>query len=76
LDTCYLAEYNNTGRSADISRRVKWKGYHGAISQADAIQFTAGQWLKAGTESAPLSVTEWFKGFKGLHIIHYLGFKP
>jgi pectinesterase len=76
LDTCYLAEYNNTGRSSDISRRVKWKGYHGAISQADAIQFTAGQWLKAGTESAPLSVTEWFKGFKGLHIIHYLVFKP
>jgi pectinesterase len=75
LDTCYLAEYRNTGPSSDISRRVKWKGYHGNISRDDATQFTAGEWLKAGTESGSISVTEWFKGFKGLHVRHYLGFK-
>ncbi|KAK2364829.1 Plant invertase/pectin methylesterase inhibitor superfamily [Trifolium repens] len=68
LDTCYYAEYANSGPGANLSRRIKWKGYHGAISKAEATKFTAGEWLQAG----PKSGTDWLKA---LHVPHYLGFK-
>jgi pectinesterase len=72
VDTCYLAEYNNYGPGANLSRRITWPGYKGNISEADAKNFTAGEWLQAGTESSPILGTVWFKG---LHVPHYLGFK-
>jgi pectinesterase len=68
LDTCYYAEYANTGPGANLSRRIKWRGYHGAISKDEATKFTAAEWLKAG----PKSGTDWLKA---LHVPHYLGFK-
>ncbi|AES82264.2 pectinesterase inhibitor domain protein [Medicago truncatula] len=67
-NTCYYAEYANTGPGANVARRVKWKGYHGVISRAEANKFTAGIWLQAG----PKSAAEWLNG---LHVPHYLGFK-
>ncbi|MCI11376.1 putative pectinesterase/pectinesterase inhibitor 21-like [Trifolium medium] len=72
MDTCYYAEYANTGLGANLANRVHWKGYRGNISRDEAIQYTAAKWLEAGTESSPVSGTEWFKG---LHVPHYLGFK-
>nr|ABO80932.1 Pectinesterase [Medicago truncatula] len=51
-NTCYYAEYANTGPGANVARRVKWKGYHGVISRAEANKFTAGIWLQAGPKSA------------------------
>jgi len=66
--TCYFAEYANTGPGANVARRVKWKGYHGVISKAEATQFTAGIWLQAG----PKSAAEWLND---LNVPHYLGFK-
>ncbi|CAK8544460.1 unnamed protein product [Lathyrus sativus] len=66
-NTCYYAEYANTGPGADVSKRIKWKGYH-VISQAEANQFTAAQFLKAG----PTSGAEWLNA---LQVPHYLGFK-
>ncbi|CAK8544461.1 unnamed protein product [Lathyrus sativus] len=66
-NTCYYAEYANTGPGADVSKRIKWKGYH-VISKAEANQFTAAQFLKAG----PASGTDWIKA---LRVPHYLGLK-
>ncbi|CAI8615252.1 unnamed protein product [Vicia faba] len=70
-NTCYYAEYANTGPGADVSKRIKWKGYHGVISKAEATQFTAAQFLRAGPNSRP----EWLTFMNGLRIPHYLGFK-
>ncbi|KAL5060755.1 hypothetical protein RYX36_032359 [Vicia faba] len=67
-NTCYYAEYANTGPGADVSKRIKWKGYHSIISKAEATQFTAAQFLKAG----PKSGAEWLHA---LRVPHYLGFK-
>lgn len=67
-NTLYYAEYANTGPGANVQGRIKWKGYHGVISKAEATQFTAAEFLKAG----PKSGTDWLKA---LHVPHYLGFK-
>ncbi|XP_027350403.1 pectinesterase-like [Abrus precatorius] len=67
LDTLYYAEYNNDGPGANVSGRVKWKGYRGLISRAEAEQFTAGKFLQAG----PGSGVDWIKS---LHVPHALGF--
>ncbi|KAI4301582.1 hypothetical protein L6164_034845 [Bauhinia variegata] len=48
LNTLYYAEYNNRGPGAALDRRVRWKGYRGAISRAEANQFTADVFLKGG----------------------------
>jgi len=71
-ETCYFAEYANTGPGANVARRVKWKGYKGVISRTEATKYTAGIWLEAGPKSAPKSAAEWLHG---LHVPHYLGFK-
>ncbi|XP_057439159.1 pectinesterase-like [Lotus japonicus] len=68
LDTLYYAEHANTGPGANTAGRIKWKGYRGVISRAEATQFTAGEFLKAG----PRSGLDWIKA---LHVPHYLGFK-
>ncbi|KAJ1412517.1 Pectinesterase, catalytic [Sesbania bispinosa] len=68
LDTLYYAEYGNSGPGANVQGRIKWRGYRGLISKAEAAQFTAGQFLKAG----PGAGTNWLKA---LHVPHYLGFK-
>ncbi|KAK7356264.1 hypothetical protein VNO80_15532 [Phaseolus coccineus] len=47
LDTCYFAEYQNSGAGADVKARVKWS--RGVLSKADASKFTADQWLQANT---------------------------
>ncbi|KAK7278125.1 hypothetical protein RJT34_23150 [Clitoria ternatea] len=47
LDTCYFAEYGNTGLGADVKARVKWG--KGVLSKADAAKYTADQWLQANT---------------------------
>ncbi|KAI5424771.1 hypothetical protein KIW84_030819 [Lathyrus oleraceus] len=67
-NTLYYAEYANTGPGADVSKRIKWKGYRGIISRAEANQFTAAEFLKAG----PQSGAEWLKAIR---VPHYLGFK-
>ncbi|KAL5068968.1 hypothetical protein RYX36_019855 [Vicia faba] len=46
LDTCYFAEYANTGPGADLKARVTWS--KGVLSKADAIKYTASQWLQGG----------------------------
>ncbi|KAK7259137.1 hypothetical protein RIF29_24736 [Crotalaria pallida] len=51
LDTLYYAEYANTGPGANVQRRIRWKGYRGVISKAEAYRFTAGEFLKAGHDS-------------------------
>ncbi|MCH94746.1 putative pectinesterase/pectinesterase inhibitor 21-like, partial [Trifolium medium] len=68
FDTCYYAEYANTGLSANLSGRIKWKGYYGNISRDEATKFTAAIWLKAENTSA----ATWLHD---LHVPHYLGFK-
>ncbi|KAG2402443.1 Pectinesterase/pectinesterase inhibitor [Vigna angularis] len=45
LDTCFFAEYENTGAGADLKARVKWS--RGVLSKADANKYTADQWLQA-----------------------------
>ncbi|KAJ1425605.1 Pectinesterase, catalytic [Sesbania bispinosa] len=47
LDTCYFAEYANTGAGADAQKRVKWG--RGQLTKEDAMQYTADQWLQANT---------------------------
>ncbi|XP_058770332.1 pectinesterase-like [Vicia villosa] len=46
LDTCYFAEYANTGPGADVKARVKWS--KGVLSKADATKYTADQWIQGG----------------------------
>ncbi|KAL2345528.1 hypothetical protein Fmac_006813 [Flemingia macrophylla] len=66
-DTCYYAEYNNEGPGANVAGRIKWKGYHGAISRDEASQFTAEKFLQAGANGG----TDWLKA---LHVPHSLSF--
>jgi len=52
LDTLYYAEYANRGPGAKLDKRVKWKGYRGAIARNEALQFTidafiqGSQWIR------------------------------
>ncbi|KAK7397016.1 hypothetical protein VNO78_18182 [Psophocarpus tetragonolobus] len=64
-DTLYYAEYNNDGPGANVSGRIKWKGYRGLISREEANRFTAAEFLKAG----PNAGTDWLKA---LHVPHAL----
>lgn len=71
LSTLYYAEYNNEGPGANVAKRVKWPGYKGLISKAEAAQFTTGQFLKGGTTSR---AEDWLKP---LHVPFDIGFtKP
>ncbi|CAK8572662.1 unnamed protein product [Lathyrus sativus] len=45
-ENCYFAEYANTGPGADVKARAKWG--KGVLSKADAMKYTADQWLKGG----------------------------
>ncbi|QCE07151.1 pectinesterase-like [Vigna unguiculata] len=45
LDTCFFAEYENTGPGADVKARVKWS--KGVLTKDDATKYTADQWLQA-----------------------------
>ncbi|KAK4360970.1 hypothetical protein RND71_019922 [Anisodus tanguticus] len=53
LKTLYYGEYMNKGPGAGTSKRVKWPGYHPALSLAEANKFTVrdliqgGVWLKS-----------------------------
>lgn len=47
LDTCYFAEFANTGPGAATDKRVKWG--HGVLTKDDATQYTAEPWLQAGS---------------------------
>ena len=68
LDTLYYAEYGNTGPGASVQGRIKWKGYRGLISKAEATQFTAGEFLKAGTNAR---AEDWLRA---LRVPFYTGF--
>ncbi|KAF5731968.1 hypothetical protein HS088_TW18G00655 [Tripterygium wilfordii] len=52
LDTLYYAEYANRGPGARLDRRVRWKGFRGAIPRREALQFTVdafiqgNQWIR------------------------------
>jgi len=52
LDTLYYAEYANRGPGARMDRRVRWKGFRGAIPRSEALQFTVdafiqgNQWIR------------------------------
>ncbi|XP_028792007.1 pectinesterase-like [Neltuma alba] len=71
LNTLYYAEYNNEGPGANVAKRVKWPGYKGLISKAEATQFTAGQFLRGGPTSR---AEDWMKP---LHVPFDIGFtKP
>ncbi|KAM7272354.1 hypothetical protein ACFE04_027017 [Oxalis oulophora] len=45
LSTLYYAEFRNIGPGADTSQRVKWPGYHPAISVSDAENFTVSNFI-------------------------------
>nr|KYP57642.1 putative pectinesterase/pectinesterase inhibitor 13 [Cajanus cajan] len=47
LDTCFFAEYANTGAGADVKTRVKWS--RGVLTKGDAAKYTADQWLQANS---------------------------
>ncbi|KAK4273322.1 hypothetical protein QN277_021748 [Acacia crassicarpa] len=47
LDTCYFAEYANSGPGAATNNRVKWG--HGVLTKDEATQYTAESWLQAST---------------------------
>jgi len=46
LDTCFFAEYANTGPGSNVQARVKWG--KGVLSKADATKYTASQWIEGG----------------------------
>ncbi|KAI5602923.1 hypothetical protein POPTR_001G209000v4 [Populus trichocarpa] len=48
LDTLYYAEYANRGAGANTNKRVNWKTFH-VINRNEALQFTAGQFLKGAS---------------------------
>ncbi|KAL2346455.1 hypothetical protein Fmac_000455 [Flemingia macrophylla] len=47
LDTCFFAEYANTGPGADVKTRVKWS--RGVLTKGDAAKYCADQWLQASS---------------------------
>lgn len=47
LDTCYFAEFSNTGAGASTKDRVTWG--HGELTREDAQQYTAEAWIQAST---------------------------
>ncbi|KAI4301583.1 hypothetical protein L6164_034846 [Bauhinia variegata] len=47
LQTCFFAEYANTGPGANTAQRAKWG--KGVLSSDDAARYTAGRWLQAST---------------------------
>nr|XP_029151559.1 pectinesterase-like [Arachis hypogaea] len=47
LNTCFFAEYGNTGPGANVNARVKWG--RGVLNKNDAAQYTAEHWIQAST---------------------------
>ncbi|MCH4805139.1 pectinesterase family protein, partial [Pasteurella multocida] len=47
LDTCFFAEYGNSGLGAAVDKRVRWG--RGLLSKDEAARYTAEQWLQAST---------------------------
>ncbi|KAG6488130.1 hypothetical protein ZIOFF_056888 [Zingiber officinale] len=45
LDTLYYAEYMNHGPGSNLTRRVKWAGFHGLSDPAMVVNFTVAQFL-------------------------------
>ncbi|KAF3777907.1 Pectinesterase 3 [Nymphaea thermarum] len=43
--TIFYAEFHNTGPGSSTQQRVKWKGYHSDISQAQASKFTVANFI-------------------------------
>lgn len=60
LDTCFFAEFGNTGSGANVQKRVKWG--KGVLSKGDAIKYTADQWLQA-SEWLPATGISYDPGF-------------
>jgi pectinesterase len=45
LDTCFYAEFQNTGLGANTTRRVSWPGVKKNITCAQVLEFTAGRFF-------------------------------
>lgn len=49
LEDCWYAEYGNTGKGADVSKRAKWAGIKAAITEAEAQGFLPGKFVQGDT---------------------------
>lgn len=45
--TIYYGEYNNTGPGSSVEKRVNWTGYKPAMTQAEALKFSAESFIQA-----------------------------
>ncbi|KAL2922296.1 putative pectinesterase/pectinesterase inhibitor 58 [Bienertia sinuspersici] len=63
LDTLYYAEYANRGPGADISGRVRWKGYHILTTRDQAMGFTVAPFIQ-GQQWLPSATMPFLLGFK------------
>ncbi|OMP00611.1 Pectinesterase, catalytic [Corchorus olitorius] len=61
LGTLYYAEYSNSGPGSSTSARVTWKGYHRALTAAEASKFTVGNFL-AGNSWLPATSVPFTSG--------------
>ncbi|KAL0542901.1 hypothetical protein IC582_017982 [Cucumis melo] len=53
LKTLYYGEYSNTGPGSDVSKRVKWAGYHVITSPSEAQKFTVNSLIQGGEWLGP-----------------------
>ncbi|KAL6519248.1 hypothetical protein OROGR_018568 [Orobanche gracilis] len=61
LDTCFYAEYKNTGDGANTTNRVKWKGFRVLAGDDEAEAFTVGKFV-SGEEWIPMTGFPYFLG--------------
>ncbi|KAL1191139.1 putative pectinesterase/pectinesterase inhibitor 16 [Cardamine amara subsp. amara] len=45
LSSLYYAEFGNSGPGSSVSGRVKWNGYHSALTVTEAEQFTVASFI-------------------------------
>lgn len=60
-ETCYYAEYNNSGPGADTAGRVQWPGVNRSINQSEAMNYTVGNLLD-GDSWLPATKVTYDKG--------------
>lgn len=49
LNLLFYAEFNNRGPGADISKRIKWQGYHLINNQLEATKYTVKDFIDGTT---------------------------
>ncbi|XP_038881670.1 pectinesterase [Benincasa hispida] len=57
LKTLYYGEYSNNGPGSDVSKRVKWAGYHVITSPSEAQKFTVDSLIQGGEWLGPSGAT-------------------